>query len=449
MSFSNKHWRAAALAAAALPALLAADELSLTGDERLSGTVRAIHADGAVLLETPLSPEPLLFKPGAVNRVVFSEDGEAAADGDCLLTLANGDALPGRLEEIDDERVVISSGLAGRLEIPRAAVAALRPGLNHPRAVFTGPGPLEGWTRVGRNAENCTVDDGSLRLRGAYVGAGRKLDLPEQFSLRFRLSWNNEPNLKVSFAADGGQDTDPQDRYYLTFNSAGIEIKRETAAPGQRFHSMTSLGRRPDQFPGRQVLVEIVVDRPAKRLQLFLNGEDEGLTADPLADAPAGGWLAFFGSAADNSHCDISDIQVAEWNQSLRRDTGGERGDKSKDALVGVDGERFAGTLLAAARDAGGALLFTFRDESSQDSVKVPVDAVSAIYLAEQGKDQDGPVPPFGLRLRGGGTLRVTECAFTPDAVEATHPVLGNIRLKRAAVAAFERKQTEPEEKKQ
>ncbi|MCU0781375.1 MAG: hypothetical protein MUF04_09790, partial [Akkermansiaceae bacterium] len=173
MRYSNTYFRVAALAAA-MPAWLAADQLSLGGNERLSGTVRAIHADGAVLLDTPLSPEPLLLKPDAVTRVVFGEDGNAAPEGDCLLTLTNGDALPGTLEAIDGERVVLSSGMAGRLEIPRAAVAALRPGLNHPRAVFTGPDALEGWTRTGRNAaDNCTFEDGALRLRGAYVGAGR------------------------------------------------------------------------------------------------------------------------------------------------------------------------------------------------------------------------------------------------------------------------------------
>ncbi|MCU0780069.1 MAG: hypothetical protein MUF04_03080, partial [Akkermansiaceae bacterium] len=235
---------------------------------------------------------------------------------------------------------------------------------------------------------------------------------------------------------------------YLTFNSAGIEIKRETAGEGQRFHSIASLGRRPDQFAGRQVLVEIVVDRPANRLQLFLNGEDEGLAADPLTPAPAGGWLAFFGSADDNSHCEVTDIRVTEWNQSLRRDPGGDRGDKTKDALIGVDGERFTGRLLGAEKD-GAGMVFTFRDESMEQAAKVPVDAISAIYLAEVAKPGEAAAAALALRLRGGGSLRVTECAFTPEAVEATHPVLGNIRLKRESVAAFERKQPEPEDKNQ
>ena len=42
----------------------------------------------------------------------------------------------------------------------------------------------------------------------------------------------------------------------------------------------------------------------------------------------------------------------------------------------------------------------------------------------------------------------MSECTFTADEVEVVHPLLGSMKLKRAIVAAFERKQAEPEGQK-
>ncbi|HEX7261346.1 MAG TPA: hypothetical protein VF258_05985, partial [Luteolibacter sp.] len=51
---------------------LRADELSLTGDARLTGTVRSINEAGVVELASALSPDPVLLKAGAVTKVEFS-----------------------------------------------------------------------------------------------------------------------------------------------------------------------------------------------------------------------------------------------------------------------------------------------------------------------------------------------------------------------------------------
>jgi len=127
---SNKQARALVIlgvlaAATTLPA--SADSLLLNGDERLSGTVRAINKDGTVLLDTPLSPDPVALKADSVRKVLFSEQDGGAVNGNCLVTLANGDSLPGVIEEIDGQNLVPAPGVTGRMVVPPAAAPSPPP----------------------------------------------------------------------------------------------------------------------------------------------------------------------------------------------------------------------------------------------------------------------------------------------------------------------------------
>lgn len=445
---SNIHLRAlaacGALAAAGWQAR--ADNLVLTGEERLSGTVRAISKDGTVLLDTPLSPEPVALKAASVRKVVFSENDAAATNGNCLVTLANGDSLPGVIEEIDATNVVMSTGVSGRMVVPRTAVASLRPGLNHPNILYSGPDDMEGWSRDKDSDDQWSVADHSLRVQGAS-SISRKLDLPEQFIVRFKLAWRNSPNFKFSFAADGDREGEAQDRYYFDFNSAGMQIKRESTG-GKRYAQITTLNRLPQQFDGKQVTVEIRVDRRERVLQLWLNGELEVRGKDPLDKAPGGGTLVFTSNAAAGELQTISNIEVSDWNLKQERPPDGDRGDRTKDALLVREGERFSGTLTGT-RNSDDGLLYVFKSAFQENAIEVPESAIVAIYLADPpAGNQAGNEGVFSLKLQGGGSLRVSECVFSADAVEVTHPLLGKLSLRRAIVGAFERKEAQPEEPK-
>ncbi len=190
------------------------------------------------------------------------------------------------------------------------------------------------------------------------------------------------------------------------------------------------------------------MDRSGKRIQLFVNGEDEGVGADPVESIPNGGWIGFFSSAGDGSKCEISELVVGEWSPGQRRDPAAERGDKSKDALVSADGERYAGSLLKAVPGEEG-MVFHFAADGETEEFEVPVEAVSSIHLTEPPSKQPDEGDSFHLRLLGGGSLRVAGCSFTPEEVIARHPLLGEIRLDRAAVSSFERPQPKPEEQPQ
>jgi hypothetical protein len=432
------------------PLQLLADDLILEGKERLSGKVRAINPDGTVVLDTPLAPEAVELKGDSVKKVEFSVKPEPPAATSCQVTLANGDVLPAVVGSIDDKNVTLTSSVAGPLVIPRAMVSALRIGANHPNVIFAGPDGLGGWTRDKATAEQWSFDKGALRVQGSG-SIGRTVELPQDFIVRFKLAWTNNPNFRFFFAgpaaAEGGGAVD---QYFFQFNPAGIEIKRE-ASSGRRYPpSIAQLSRLPQQFPGKRLTVEIRVDRSGRMLYLFLNDEPEGQRAfkDPLPKAPVGNRIAFESMADEGSDLSISDIQVSDWNLKNDRRPADDRGDKTKDALIGVEAERFSGNLMATKPSPEG-LLYVFKSAFQENAIEVPEAAVATLYFAEPEGEQAAAVPsPFSLQFQGGGSLRVSACSFSESEVAATHPLLGPLKLQRDRVTAFERIPSKPQVEK-
>src|SRR5688572_30864660 len=122
MPSSNvKAWLGLILAASA-SGVLRADDLTLTGDARLTGTVRSINEAGVVELASALSPEPVLLKAGAVTKVEFSAPESVSNPPGSLIELANGDLLPATVESLDEKNLSVVTSDAGRLSIPRTAL---------------------------------------------------------------------------------------------------------------------------------------------------------------------------------------------------------------------------------------------------------------------------------------------------------------------------------------
>jgi hypothetical protein len=435
----NRHRLLAALAwlaAAGTPAR--GDNLLFAGDQRMSGSVRTLTPDGTLVLESPLSPDPVAIRTDGLRKVTFgAAGGDEPAEGTCLLTLANGDSLPGTVGEVNGEAVNLATAAIGPLAVPRAAVASIQPGLEHPTMVYSGPDGLAGWKIGADSDERWAGDKDSLTIEGRGI-ISRKVELPESFIVRFKIVWRNSPNLDFSFAAEQVGDVEAQNRYRFQFNSAGMQIRRESTGD-KRWTVITSLSRLPTQFDGKSVLVEIRVDRAERQLQLWLNGELEAKYQDPVPPAPAGGFLAFASNAGDKERQTLSEIQVLDWNLKTDRRPVGERGDKTRDLLIGVDGERFSGNLLQT-RPSDEGLLYVFKTAFQEQAIEVPESLISSIHLAGEASAGADAKTDFILKLRGGGSLQVSECAFSPDDVTVRHPLLGELTLKRAAVSELERK---------
>ncbi len=446
MRNSNLGCRLALILAGIAPGVLHADDLTLAGDARLTGTVRSINEAGVVELDSALSPEPLRLTADAVEKVEFSAPESAPNPPGTLIELINGDLLPATIESLDDKNLAVATADAGRMTIPRSALKSMQLGVRKRKVIYTGPTSLEEWTRDGEVSRNWSFANKSLVANGP-ARASRNFEAPQQFILKFTLKWQSSPNFQIFFADPLTPKVEAVDRYYLQFNSAGLEIKREASEGRRSPPSVMIPPVTPEQFPENQVDVEIRVDRKTSRLHLFLNGEPEGAGVDPVAKPPVGNGVTLVNNSPAGMTQEIRGIEVIEFDNTRTRHRAEDRGDSKSDSLISRDDERWGGRLTAIRQGPDG-VLFSFKSDFQEEPLELAEEDVSTVFFAKpEPEAAPAQVHPFALRLRGEGSLRVSSCTFSGDAISARHPLLGTLKISRTGVLALERLDSKPEVK--
>ncbi|MEO8615237.1 MAG: hypothetical protein ABI600_08865 [Luteolibacter sp.] len=421
-----------------------ADEIALSGDASLSGTIRSINEAGVVELSTTLSPEPVFLKAGAVEKVEFSPPHDRPDTPGAVVELINGDLLPVRIEGLDEKGITVMTMDAGRLVIPRGAVKSLQLGVHARKVVYAGPKSIDEWKSDAEGEKNWRFENNALVANGPATIA-KNFNTPSQFIFRFSLKWQGNPNFQIFFADPLKPKSEVSDRYYLQFAGAGMELKRE-ASKGNRYTTVILSNRTPEQFPESKLDVEIRVDRKSSRLHLFLNGEPEGAGIDPVKGAPEGNGVTLVSNANNGIEQEIRGIEILELDDSRGRHRSEERGDTKTDSMISRDDDRWGGKLTDI-RKTGDGLIFSFKSDFQDAPLELLESDVSTVFFAmpDEAKQVDAP-HPFVLRLQANGMLHVSSCSFTENAVSAVHPLLGLLNLRRAGVSALERQDLKPKE---
>lgn len=434
--FKQGTWSFAVLVlAAAGPAH--ADEISLTGDARLSGTIRSISDTGLVELATAISPDSVLLKAEAVRKVVFSPPQESPDTPGAIAELVNGDLLPVTIEGLDGDDLTVMTMDAGRLVIPRTALKSVQLGVHKRKTVYSGPKNIEEWTGDAEGSRNWRFENNALVSSGpAY--AAKDFETPSQFVFRFSLKWQGNPNFQIYFADPLRPKGEVSDRYYLQFAGAGMELKRESTK-GNRYTTVILSNRTPEQFPDNTLEVEIRVDRKTARLHLFLNGEPEGAGIDPVKGAPEGGGITLVSNAPNGTEEEIRGIEILELDDSRGRHRTEERGDAKTDSLISRDDDRWGGRLTGV-RKTGDGLVFSFKSDFQDSPLELLASDVSTVFFANPDQSKKpAEAHPFVLRLQANGSLRVSSCSFTGDSVSATHSLLGSLVIRRSGISELDR----------
>lgn len=428
--------RSALLLSLILPA--AADDVTLSDGSRLSGTVTALADTGQVLLDSELAFEPFQLRAERLKKVDFAASDKSADNHDSLLVLANGDSLPGELRGIDADTVTLATTFAGELRIPRTAIGTIQLGVRPRKVVYRGPSDDSGWAlKSGWRLESGRfVSDGSGTL-------SREFDIPGSFALRFRIAWRSAPNLQVYFADDSLETTGKADRYYLQFGGSGIELKRQQSNDGHPYLSMASIPGEPSDYPDGDLEVELRVDRKLGLVHLYLDGEYEGRFADPVKTPPSGQGIMFRSNLGGGESQFVDAIEVREWDASSDRHRGEERGDETRDVVITRSSDRGTGRILGLGAGPDGGVI-RYQGPHHPDPVDLPVTEVSTLFFARPADAPAAARPPLVLGLRGRGSLGVSGCTFAGDSIQAKHPLLGDLVLRRDAVASLERPAARP-----
>lgn len=428
-------WRVAALATfMALPSHAA--DISLSDGCSLTGELVEMDVEGTITLVSPLSNKPLQLLGSEVMHVGFESTlGKESEIPGQRVELINGDILPVTISSLDDAGMTVNSPDLGEVWIPRDLVSALQLGVFEERLVYSGGDDLSGWSQHG-NGGSWVPENGRLVAEnsGSII---REVDLPEKFILRFRLEWSQQPNFRLTFADPAPDKNSKVERYYFDLNGSSLSILRDSK--GLRSPKpIMMLGRTANRFSGNALDVEIRGDLSRGLLHLYLDGVLEGRFTDPLPGIPRGSGLAITNRAPANSGQNISEIQIAEWDERSDRHRSEERGDEATDAMIGRYGERFGGKLVSVSKD-GDTRVYKFKSDFQKEPLLLPESEVSTVFFAnsENVSSESGGLI---LRLRGNGQMKLSSCVFGKETVEAEHPLLGAVKVKRDGITALEKR---------
>ncbi|MGE9268014.1 MAG: hypothetical protein ACQKBY_07945, partial [Verrucomicrobiales bacterium] len=178
-----------------------------------------------IIWKRPDLDTPLEVATTNLNQIAFNggRAREKVAPGS-YLRLRNGDELPGTIVSLNAESLTLDSPVAGRLDIPRAQLAALHPSPRSGRLLYSGPYHREDWYVLGDQKEGGEEseekpkepaeapdeeksDEEWIHAGAAWYSNGSApliLDakLPDRARISFKMAWRNRLNATFAFHAD-------------------------------------------------------------------------------------------------------------------------------------------------------------------------------------------------------------------------------------------------------
>jgi len=394
---------------------------------------------GVMRLATQHSAEPLLLNVSHIGKVIFKNSVTSSAEVSQRLVLSNGDSLPVSVERLDAQAMEVTSPAMGSLKIPREQIDSLELGLFKQTKIYSGPSDFKLWKRDRNGSRNWSLEDRVLSVRGSGE-ISRDVDLPDKYILRFRIQWQTRPDLKISFG-DPLDDAGVQNRYWMEFDSSGVDIKRESIT-AKRFTPIV-FGQKPARSNEKKLAIEIRVDRSLSRLDLYIDGSLVGRFTDPIPDTPSGSGISIHSSGDADLEQSIDRIEITEWDERSDRYRSEIRGDPTKDSVIDRMGDRFGGRLVSIAKNEEGKI-YIFRSDFHDQPIELTQAQVSTIFFAKnpETKTASGDLV---IHLSGDGKLHVTECQFEKDFITAVHSSLGTLKINRSAVTRLERSEAAKE----
>ena len=425
----------------ACAACLCADVVTMTsGIERLTGDLRSIEDGGVLELQSGLSPDPLRVRASMVGKVEFATEAVAPEPAPARVELVNGDVIPCRIVGLDKGGLVVESTELGRIHIERRHLEAMQLGVRPDKVLYAASQGMGGWSVDQEDSAAWRFENGAMLAMGQSV-ATRSVGFPEQFILKFELEWarNAMPAIMVFFADPLVANDERCDRYCLSFQSTGLEVKRE-AAKNRRFTTVAFVNRMPAQCEGRRLRVELQIDRRDSSLRLLLDGKLEGEFVDPVPSPPSGAGLVLV-SQADGVEQKVSGLEVLECDNTPRMHRAESRGDEDGDSLITRRNERWSGVLEEIASSNTGAVL-RFRFGFEEKCVEVPLTDVSTVFFSRSPTSKaftKEPSASYVLSYAGAGLMHISSCRFSNDSAIIQHPLLGSLQMRRNFLRAIER----------
>ncbi len=277
--------------------------------DRLSGSVESLTTERLVW-NSPILEMPTTLRLDQVLDVTLpSEIPEFEAGHEATLTLTNGDTVRGQVASVTDDVIQLDTWFAGRLEFRRLMVKSLEIS-ERPDLLYRGPNGLAEWTQSNEDPAAWTFQSGALRSN-AEGSIGREVDLADECSIAFDVSWRGMLKLNVIFFSDDVKNRNPENGYELVFVRNTVHLRKSG--------NHNWLGQTSDAGELREnekARIEIRASLKTGMIAFFVDDRIVDVWTDPeLAGATFGKGLQFV--SQDSSPVRISVIEVATWDGVL------------------------------------------------------------------------------------------------------------------------------------
>lgn len=343
------------------------------------------------------------------------------------LILTNGNSLPGAIQSLTKEHLVLATDYSGELTIPRVFIKSFHPTPYGSQIILNGINPSQKWKAhpyrsnpnqklnlTQKNNKQWQQHGASLygRSDGFCYTLNKDINLPDNFVCRFKLARKGNSNLTFIFhadmatpaevdekdqaeaeAEDGKNVLQPNKRTgaavtfgnclslritnsnYYTLTANGVDennqvFKRNCTSDSNGGYSAPTYNEEQlfEIFASRETgTVSLYIDGKKKR-QWFVNSFDYPKTGDQLA--------FIIEPQGPKGSARISNLIISNWNTIIEPVAGFEH--KDKDIAILTNGtDRFAGTLSSSNQN-------VFHFDTGYTKLSLQSDKLKSIFFAKK-----------------------------------------------------------------
>jgi hypothetical protein len=413
-------------------ALLHADEVSLGNQGKITGSVKSISAEKEIRMQTPLSPDLLVLQGDQLESILFEKKEDATSSSNNIVYLKNGDVIPADVESLDGKTLTFQTAWSSKLQVDRQAIDCIHFGTGENQILYRGPNKDE-W-----NLNSSWKFDDALISEG-WGAVHRKFDtMPDRYILNFDVEWENNVGFKCFFNSTTQDGNRPTDGYFIQFNTAGFELKRQSTGT-KKYTTLAAFNDfTPENMEDNVMKIEIRVDRSNRLLQLLVNDKQlRNNIIDPMETGPIpdGKIVSFISTSGKDDPQTISNISLTTWGAAGTEARLEKRTDTKRDVLFDVESNRSSGTLKSI--QPGKELQVLFENPHDPSPKPLAASKVAVIYFS--GDKPKAEASPCIIKLHGQGALHVNSFTLADSAIVANHPSLGEIRIAVAMIESITR----------